>query len=177
MYSNLVLAACIKCEKPFNASDDFPFFCPTCEKKSINTFEIRKCKRCGRLTNTLSKVKEYCCCKEGEPLPNPINTNFVTKKYVPKIYQNTNRTLPEGTCVYCGEYGYVNKDHVIPKSRGGKTCLPSCPRCNVLKANFYLADFLHNIRNNIGNCAFLSENEKIKIAFGIEKVIEMGIEN
>jgi 5-methylcytosine-specific restriction endonuclease McrA len=123
------------------------------------------------LTNTNSKAKEYYCCKEGEPLPNPINVSFVTAKYQPKIYHNQPLTLPQGECVYCGDFGIITKDHVIPKSKGGKTCLPACQRCNCLKADFLLTDFLHNIRNSIGNCAFLSSEEKIKIAFGIEKVI------
>ena len=45
-----------------------------------------------------------------------------------------------GKCVYCGVTGErLTIDHVIPRSRGGKTswenCVASCKKCNSTKAN------------------------------------------
>lgn len=45
-----------------------------------------------------------------------------------------------GKCMYCGVTGErLTIDHVIPKSRGGKTswdnCVASCKKCNAVKAD------------------------------------------
>lgn len=71
-----------------------------------------------------------------------------------------------GHCFYCGilikenlyipEYGievniYMNKDHFIPKSKGGsnyrENLVPSCQRCNHLKSNFSVEEFRNIARN------------------------------
>lgn len=40
----------------------------------------------------------------------------------------------ENCCVYCGELA-TTRDHVIPKSRGGRVTVPACMQCNNLKAD------------------------------------------
>jgi len=43
------------------------------------------------------------------------------------------------TCQYCGSYRDLTLDHVIPKSKGGKTnwnnLITACHRCNTIKGN------------------------------------------
>jgi CRISPR/Cas system Type II protein with McrA/HNH and RuvC-like nuclease domain len=61
-----------------------------------------------------------------------------------------------GHCVYCGHPvspEEMETDHIVPRSRGGengfanKVC--SCPRCNALKGDTSLEEFL---RNTMGPC-------------------------
>ncbi len=58
----------------------------------------------------------------------------------------------DGKCFYCTkklEKGW-HTDHVIPWSKGGKTTLenlrPVCPKCNLLKGDKNLDDFLKSER-------------------------------
>lgn len=41
------------------------------------------------------------------------------------------------TCQYCGSTNDITVDHILPRSRGGKTdflnCVASCKECNILK--------------------------------------------
>jgi|CXWL01.1.fsa_nt_gi hypothetical protein len=37
-------------------------------------------------------------------------------------------------CVYCGDPA-TQKDHVVPRARGGKNTLPACKPCNLQKAS------------------------------------------
>lgn len=53
----------------------------------------------------------------------------------------------EGTCLYCGVVfpkRDLTRDHVVPRSRGGKdtweNCVTSCKRCNHHKGNRLLKD-------------------------------------
>jgi 5-methylcytosine-specific restriction endonuclease McrA len=43
------------------------------------------------------------------------------------------------TCQYCGTHTELNIDHIVPRSRGGKTsfanCITSCVTCNNAKGN------------------------------------------
>lgn len=49
----------------------------------------------------------------------------------------------EFSCQYCGARGELTFDHVIPRSRGGRTTwenvVAACPPCNLRKANMSLA--------------------------------------
>jgi 5-methylcytosine-specific restriction endonuclease McrA len=54
----------------------------------------------------------------------------------------------KGHCHYCGKkvtHDKMTIDHVIPKSKGGKTeeknCVPSCYDCNQLKRTSNYGDF------------------------------------
>ncbi|MEO1725173.1 MAG: HNH endonuclease, partial [Pseudomonadota bacterium] len=50
----------------------------------------------------------------------------------------------EFTCQYCGAKGEMTFDHVIPRSRGGKTTwenvVAACSRCNLKKADHTLKE-------------------------------------
>jgi 5-methylcytosine-specific restriction endonuclease McrA len=43
------------------------------------------------------------------------------------------------TCCYCGSHDELTLDHVIPRSKGGKSnfenCVASCKKCNTNKGN------------------------------------------
>lgn len=49
-------------------------------------------------------------------------------------------------CFYCGEFANTI-DHVIPRSKGGissfSNCVPACFKCNTVKRNLDLEDFLY----------------------------------
>lgn len=54
-------------------------------------------------------------------------------------------------CAYCGDYrGRLTVDHIIPKSRGGKTdfenCVTSCKPCNNWKGNRFPREANMSIR-------------------------------
>jgi hypothetical protein len=38
-----------------------------------------------------------------------------------------------GGCVYCGATSDLTRDHVVPKSAGGRLTVPACRRCNTAK--------------------------------------------
>jgi len=58
-----------------------------------------------------------------------------------------------GRCAYCGCNLDINDfhiDHVIPKSKGGKTpynTVPSCSDCNLFKRDSTLEEFRNRIEN------------------------------
>ena len=81
-----------------------------------------------------------------------------------------------GTCVYCGDIA-TTKDHVIPKSRGGRTTLPCCLRCNRAKGNLFLSQFLQKVKNNapIFYTEIISSDEKEKLIKGINYVISLNL--
>ena len=81
-----------------------------------------------------------------------------------------------GNCVYCGDIA-TTKDHVIPKSRGGKTTLPCCLRCNAAKSDLPLSKFLQKVKNDapIFYGKALSSADKLKIINGINYVISLKI--
>lgn len=65
-------------------------------------------------------------------------------KKVDKVLSKT-----DGHCVYCGILVYerenLNIDHIIPKSKGGKTkfdnLIPSCKSCNSFKGALTASEF------------------------------------
>ncbi len=68
----------------------------------------------------------------------------VLKKYVKRsntsIFNRTNIFLRDDfSCQYCGSDGPLTFDHVIPKSKGGKTCwenvVAACSSCNIKKGS------------------------------------------
>lgn len=47
-------------------------------------------------------------------------------------------------CFYCGEHlhsGNRTKDHVVPKSKGGRKIVACCQRCNHLKSHMSVEEF------------------------------------
>lgn len=60
----------------------------------------------------------------------------------------------EGRCAYCGNQITIDNmtvDHKVPRSKGGsvclKNCLPSCKRCNELKADGTIGEMRSKIEN------------------------------
>lgn len=53
-----------------------------------------------------------------------------------------NNHYKSNSCFYCNkQHKIFNKDHVIPKSKGGKFTVKTCLTCNNKKANFSLFEF------------------------------------
>ena len=87
---------------------------------------------------------EYEEVVRSEKLTLPLPSVIVLKNYVvpTKSVPFTRATLflrDEFTCQYCGYKGKdLTFDHVVPKSRGGKTCwnnvVAACQSCNLRKA-------------------------------------------
>ena len=87
---------------------------------------------------------EYEEVVRSEKLTLPLPSVIVLKNYVvpTKTVPFTRATLflrDEFTCQYCGYTGKdLTFDHVVPKSRGGKTCwenvVAACQSCNLRKA-------------------------------------------
>jgi len=54
------------------------------------------------------------------------------------------------SCVYCGAMGEMTFDHVIPRSKGGRTTwenvVAACGRCNLIKGNKMLKDTSMHLR-------------------------------
>ena len=84
-------------------------------------------------------------------IPNVIRLiNLVKSVYKRNvIYSKNNVFLRDNfTCAYCGNIFDKSKltiDHIIPKSRGGKSsylnCITACKRCNLEKGNREVRDF------------------------------------
>lgn len=54
------------------------------------------------------------------------------------------KRLASLSCHYCGRPLAVHgrtKDHVVPRSRGGRATVDACPRCNSWKGNLSLEEF------------------------------------
>lgn len=76
------------------------------------------------------------------PIPQVIRLlNKVVRRVVPKItYTRKNVHIRDNyTCQYCGSQEALTLDHVIPVSRGGKSCwenvVTACYPCNARKGN------------------------------------------
>jgi 5-methylcytosine-specific restriction endonuclease McrA len=75
-------------------------------------------------------------------------TNLVKTIYNKKIIYTKKSVFirDNKTCQYCGEKNkkLLNIDHIVPKSKGGKTnfenCVTCCKKCNEYKGNKYLEE-------------------------------------
>lgn len=76
------------------------------------------------------------------PLPSVIKLNrYVNIPYRTVVMNRQNIFKRDGNvCVYCNGTKELTLDHVIPKSRGGKTSwsnlVAACKRCNAEKGNY-----------------------------------------
>ena len=50
-----------------------------------------------------------------------------------------------GRCAYCNSWNYLTRDHLIPKSKGGKIILLVCTECNNSKGNKSLKNWLEDL--------------------------------
>ena len=74
-----------------------------------------------------------------------------------------------GHCIYCGHpvsLEEMETDHIVPRARGGgngienKVC--SCPRCNALKGDASLEEFLRNNMNQSQLQKYLNRLETLE---------------
>lgn len=99
---------------------------------------------------------------------------------IPKVRNNpalTNEALfarDNFQCLYCGglfQYGSLSRDHVVPKSRGGKdrweNVVSSCRRCNQHKGNHLLTEITMDLialpyRPNFAEYLALTNSKRIR---------------
>ena len=94
---------------------------------------------------SLKNSAKYIITTGGKKIFIPIIMKLI--KIVRMVYRNkvpfskkNIYTRDENKCMYCGvESKNLTIDHIVPKSRGGKTswenCVASCKQCNSYKAN------------------------------------------
>ncbi len=76
------------------------------------------------------------------PLPSIIKLNkYINKPYKGVVLNRQNIFKRDGNkCAYCGYHKDLTLDHVLPKSRGGKTnwdnLITACKKCNGKKGDF-----------------------------------------
>lgn len=83
------------------------------------------------------------------------------------------RFFPGQPCYYCGEEPN-SVDHVIPRSKGGddgrENLVPCCFRCNQMKSNLTMAEFIAHMEKILRTLA-----EKSSVQIGArKKVIQAG---
>lgn len=87
--------------------------------------ECKPCCICGK------KVEPYSCSHKR------CTACIGSKRHEPKMV---------GFCAYCGAYGTLTKDHIVPKSRGGSRGPENiawvCRPCNWGKADLLLDEWL-----------------------------------
>lgn len=78
--------------------------------------------------------------------------NFVKNVYKAKVsFNKTNVFIRDRyTCLYCGFKENLTVDHVLPTSKGGKTCFENCAtcckKCNMVKGSKLLKDTNLNLK-------------------------------
>jgi len=51
-------------------------------------------------------------------------------------------------CTYCGSTWHIEDDHKRAKTKGGVTTVPSCQKCNRMKRDKSVAEFLDYTKQN-----------------------------
>lgn len=92
-------------------------------------------------------VAEYDTCVHSPSVVMRLPSVVVLKDFVKPArypaFTRFNLFLRDAfTCQYCGRQGEMTFDHVVPRSRGGRTTwdnvVAACGRCNLRKANLTL---------------------------------------
>ena len=78
-----------------------------------------------------------------------LHTYVQTKRVLPRFCKRSLFVRDNGNCQYCGKTLSINNmtiDHVVPKSKGGKTswknCVACCRMCNIKKSNKSLSQLI-----------------------------------
>ena len=86
-----------------------------------------------------------------------------TRQRVANFRERKKALMESNVCQYCGDVA-TGYDHIIPKARGGKDVesnrVPCCIRCNRIKNDKPLVDFLNHNRD-IVNDDIIAHNEKL----------------
>ena len=92
---------------------------------------------CASYDSHPSAVFDAAVVRLTVPTPNPYDLVRSMKYSKKNVFMRDNYS-----CVYCGQRGTAHDltiDHVLPRSRGGKTCysncVTSCKKCNSKKDN------------------------------------------
>lgn len=95
-------------------------------------------------SEVLKYADECINCADGSKFPIPVVIKLIKvirliyRAHVP--YTKKNVIIRDNyRCVYCGSTENLTVDHILPTSRGGKTCfencVASCQKCNNKKNN------------------------------------------
>jgi 5-methylcytosine-specific restriction endonuclease McrA len=94
----------------------------------------------AELVKEVDKVK-LRTVSASYPMPSVIKLNrYINLPYKSVVLNRQNIFKRDGNCcVYCGNHRDLTLDHVIPKSKGGRTnwlnLVAACRRCNAQKGN------------------------------------------
>lgn len=94
----------------------------------------------AELVSEVDKVK-LRTVSASYPMPSVIKLNrYINIPYKSVVLNRQNVFRRDGnSCVYCGSSKDLTLDHVIPKSKGGRTSwlnlVTACRRCNAFKGN------------------------------------------
>jgi 5-methylcytosine-specific restriction endonuclease McrA len=86
----------------------------------------------------ITNYENTCCFKVPLVMKLVQMVKTVYRNKVP--YSRKNMFIRDNhTCQYCGTHEQLSVDHVLPSSRGGKSCfdncVTSCVQCNIKKGN------------------------------------------
>ena len=94
---------------------------------------------CGRTCKLRANRKHHANNRDGQKRSNSGYLPFTDAEWVRLKHRYGN------ACAYCGSKKRLEKDHVVPLSRGGRhalaNILPCCRKCNMSKGNMYLVEW------------------------------------
>lgn len=74
-------------------------------------------------------------------------------------------------CSYCGSTRHIEQDHVRAKSKGGKTTVDACRKCNRSKGDKSLKDWMDSLKKeNPYRYYRVKNNVKGKRNYGAKKI-------
>jgi hypothetical protein len=87
--------------------------------------------------------------KNAHVIPEPPYAFPMVSNPAPTFGRRFERLFPEQPCYYCG--GVPNSvDHMVPRSKGGsdgcENLVPCCFRCNQMKSNMTVEEFVVHLR-------------------------------
>jgi len=161
---------CFGIKKRTNSKDGYKSQCKECTNKTNAEYRINNLqKELQRSRNYYEKNKEQVNKKHRNHYQANKNEYLERqRKYIKanpeksKDYVNTRRArklangiykllnkelfkIYNSACFYCGSVDFIEADHLIPLSRGGRhsvgNLVPACRSCNRSKGNKYLAEW------------------------------------
>lgn len=109
---------------------------------------------------------------KAHTIPDPPAAWPVVQNPAPTFGRQFERLFPGESCYYCGD-APNSVDHIIPRSRGGDdgigNLVPCCFRCNQMKSNQTLQEFIARME-----LVLTTLREKSVVKIGVKKIIQDG---